>query len=229
MPSVLIVSDLRVYREGLAGALHDRGGVTVVGSAWHDNAVARTGDLHPEVVLIDLAPARGLRTVRSLRALGVGAALVVLAAPGAEGSVIEYARAGIDGCVTHESSLDEVQSTVEAVARGEKSCSPLTTAMLLSHLAELPPIAAPLAASGSRDGERRLTPRELQIVGLLQTGLSNKEIAGRLCIELSTVKNHVHNVLDKLRIRRRTEIGLALHRSGQAALVPEAAGDRAHS
>ena len=62
-----------------------------------------------------------------------------------------------------------------------------------------------------------LTRRERQIVGLIDQGLSNKEIASRLCIELPTVKNHVHNILEKLHVRRRGEAVARIRESRRAA------------
>jgi len=113
--------------------------------------------------------------------------------------VIACAEAGVSGYVTREASLDELTGVVESVARGESPCSPRISALLLRRVAE---------TAGRRtetDAARRLTRREAEIVGLIDEGLSNKQIAGRLSIELATVKNHVHSILEKLQVERRAE------------------------
>ena len=87
---------------------------------------------------------------------------------------------------------------LESVARGETLCSPEVAAALMDRVATLA-LGAP---SGS---DARLTKREAQIVALLEEGLSNKEIAQRLVIEVATVKSHVHNILEKLKLSGRSD------------------------
>ena len=89
---------------------------------------------------------------------------------------------------------------ISSVIAGESVCSPRVTALLLRRLASL-------AADGRSDSKAlALTQRENQVVRLLELGLSNREIAAQLCIEVATVKNHVHSLLAKLGVRRRTHV-----------------------
>jgi DNA-binding NarL/FixJ family response regulator len=113
--------------------------------------------------------------------------------------MIEIAEAGGAGCVTREQSLDELVATLRAVSRGEARFSPRVVAAFLDHIAVLasehttpPPLLA-------------LTAREREVLALIGRGFSNKEISAHLTIEVATVKNHVHSILEKLHVRRRTE------------------------
>lgn len=200
MIRALVASDIRLYREGLAEGLRSSGRVELVGTAADPAAsIAAAGDLAPDVVLVDLAMTGWEETVRELVATGDEIRVVVLGVREVEDEVLACAEAGVSGYVTREASLDELVDVVESVARGESLCSPRISALLLRRVTEL---------SGSRrqpDLADRLTPRETQIVELIDEGLSNKQIAGRLSIELATVKNHVHSILEKLQVERRGE------------------------
>jgi DNA-binding NarL/FixJ family response regulator len=107
---------------------------------------------------------------------------------------------------------------VRGVVRDELPCSPQIASTLLRRVGALASVAAPV------EPRARLTSRELEIVHLIERGLSNKEIGRELCIEVATVKNHVHNVLEKLQVRRRTEAvarirGRAVHPAEQQAVA----------
>jgi DNA-binding NarL/FixJ family response regulator len=201
----LVASDIRLYREGLAEGLRSSGRVELVGTAADAAAsIAAASDLGPDVVLLDLAMTGWEGTVRELVAAGDEIRVVVLGVREVDDEVLACAEAGVSGYVTREASLDELVDVVESVARGESLCSPRISALLLRRLTEL---------SGSRrqpDLADRLTPRETQIVELIDEGLSNKQIAGRLSIELATVKNHVHSILEKLQVERRGEAAAQL-------------------
>jgi DNA-binding NarL/FixJ family response regulator len=128
-----------------------------------------------------------------------GAALIALAIEDAPGSVASCAEAGVAGYVPRAASLAELRETVLHVARGESPCSPRAAAGLFRRVAAL---------AAERDGRgppAGLTRREVQVLDLLESGLSNREIAVRLSIAVPTVKNHVHHILGKLDVRRRGE------------------------
>jgi two-component system nitrate/nitrite response regulator NarL len=135
--------------------------------------------------------------VRSLAAAAPAVKVVAVAVPDSERDVIACVEAGVAGYVTREASVEElVQATLDAT-RGELHLPPRMAARLVRHVAEL--------ATDRPGPEARLTSRELEIVDLIDDGLSNKQIAQRLCIEVPTVKNHVHNILEKLQVDRRSE------------------------
>lgn len=151
----------------------------------------------PRVAILDVGLDAGRTCALRLRAALPEVRLIALAIDDTDESVVAWAEAGVAGFVTPDTSLEELMGVVECVAEGGTQCSPSATAALLRRLAEL----ANHRASGPRTFQ--LTPREREVVALIDRGLSNKQIASELHIELATVKNHVHSVLEKLQVDRR--------------------------
>lgn len=198
MIRVVILSDVRLYREALTELLarHD---LVVVGSAAERRAcLARIAESRPGVVLVDMAMADALVAVRSILLTAPQVRVVALGVTESEAEVVACAEAGVSGYVTREDSLGDLVAALESVARGEMRCSPRVAAALLRRVTSL-------AAERADGSSAQLTRREVEIVELIDEGLSNKQIASRLCIELPTVKNHVHNILDKLHVHRRAD------------------------
>jgi two-component system, NarL family, nitrate/nitrite response regulator NarL len=194
---VAVIAAVRIYREGLALFLGRRRGFEVVATAADVNeAVALLPRAQPAIALIDVTA--GAREVQRLLAGLPDLKVVALAVADTEHDVIGCAEAGVSGYVTSDDSLETVAAIISSVARGELLCSPWVAAALLRRVAT--GMGAPLAG-----GRGRLTVREREIVQLIDQGLSNKEIASRLFIALPTVKNHVHNILEKLQVHRRDE------------------------
>ena len=198
-PRLVVVSPMRIYREGLAHVLAQQGSINVVGVA------ARISELTPlltaaavDVVLFDLAVDGGLAALRRLGSY-VGPKVVVLGLSEDEGPIVACARAGIAGYVTQEATLQELIERIREASIGEFSCPPRVAATLLRNF------AAPRFADDRRTVIPRLTPRESEIVQLIERGMSNKEIARHLTIQLATVKNHVHSILEKLAVRHRAD------------------------
>jgi two-component system nitrate/nitrite response regulator NarL len=197
---VFLIAATRFYREGLAEALQRVAGIQVVGTATGvDDAVASVKLLAPDIVLLDTAVPRMLDLLRMLTAGPPATKVVALALPERASEVLACAEAGASGYVTEDASLADLVATIEGVARGEMRCSPRITGTLFRRIAVL--------ASGHSAAAPtpRLTAREHEILELLNEGLSNKQIARRLYIELPTVKNHVHHILEKLQVERRGE------------------------
>ena len=216
---VLIVADIRLHRDGLAETLRRHQAIDVLGTAADvDDALARAGSLSPDVILVDMVMRDGVRTVSTLALEVPKAKILAVAVPEAEEEVIACVEAGAAGCVTREAPLEDVISALGSLARGEAPCSPLMAAAIFKRVQEL-------AAGRPEDLEERLTPREREILGLIDEGLSNKQIAESLCIEIATVKNHVHSILEKLHVTRRGEAAAAVRhgtvlRDGVTCLIP---------
>jgi two-component system nitrate/nitrite response regulator NarL len=205
MTTVLVVGDIRLYREGLALILRDAPGFEPVGTAGDvASAVGVFRKTRPNVVLLDAAMADTVEAVRALVEAEPEMRVVVLGVDEQESEVIAYAEAGVSGYVTRAADTAALCDVLRTVARGGTLCSPEVTATLLRRVATL---------SAQRTQPRttsRLTLREREIVELMRSGLTNKEIAQRLCIEVATVKNHVHNILDKLDVRRRGDVATVI-------------------
>jgi two-component system nitrate/nitrite response regulator NarL len=217
---VYLISTMTLHREGLAEVLARRDGIELVGTSAHPDAVPLTAIAAPgaeeTIVILD---AGGLDVTEAAPRLAAASRARVLAinVPAREGDVIACAEAGVACCLTADASIDDLVAAIASVARGEAPCSPWTAAVLTRRVAALAgeqraPARAPEPATA------RLTARELEIVELVDRGLTNKEIARELCIELPTVKNHVHRILEKLGARRRADAA-ALIRRGRAAAV----------
>jgi len=203
MIRLLVIADIRLYREGLALLLSQRSGFVVCTAASRpDETPQSAGDLRPNVVLLDLSAPDSLGILRGLKADAPDVAVIGLAVSDTEQDVVACMEAGLAGYVSREGSLDELVATVESAARGELRCSPKVAGTLLKRLAALS------ATRSTRPEVARLTNREREIGHLLQQNLSNKEIALRLGIEVATAKNHVHNLLEKLNVRRRCDVDM---------------------
>jgi two-component system, NarL family, nitrate/nitrite response regulator NarL len=194
---IAIVVDIRLYREGLAQALA-REGIEVVATAADGSAgVACVASAQPDIALLDMAMLDSISTVRTLVAQAPQVRVVALGVPETDGHVLACIEAGVAGYVPRDGSLETLVDILMGVDRGEVLCSPRIIGSLFRRVAEL--------AAQPQPPLERLTVRELEILELIDQGLTNKEIARRLCIELSTVKNHVHNILEKLQVRRRAD------------------------
>jgi DNA-binding NarL/FixJ family response regulator len=165
--------------------------------------------LAPDATLLDLMTPDSLAVIRKLACEVPESRVVALAVPEDEEAVIACAEAGVAALLTRDQSIDDLLETLAGVARGEARVSPKLAAMLLRRVTAL--AAQRPASPGLRARRARLTRREHEVLRLLDEGLSNKEIAQRLCIELPTVKNHVHRILEKLAVHRRAEAVAWLH------------------
>jgi DNA-binding NarL/FixJ family response regulator len=200
MTRVIIVVSVRLYREGLAQLLGAQEGFNVVGTAPDGlAAAARLTNVEPDVALIEMAAPNVDRFVEALATRPSRVPLVALGISDSDSDVLACAERGAAGFVTSDASLEELTGTIRRAARGELVCSPRTAGTLLRRLGALAAERRPEALG------IRLTRREREVATLMREDLSNKEIATRLRIEVATVKNHVHNVLDKLHVHRRSD------------------------
>jgi DNA-binding NarL/FixJ family response regulator len=197
---VLIVADVRLYREGLAASLVRREQLLVMATcASRADAIAQIERLTVDVVVVDMATRESLELIADLRRLHANAKVLAFAVEEVTSEILDCAEAGAAGYVTVDASIDELVAAIESIARGELVCPPHIAATLFCHVAGR-------AERSMRGVERRtLTSRERQVLRLIQDGCSNKEIAQELSISEPTVKNHVHNLLDKLQVTSRTQ------------------------
>lgn len=200
MIQVVIVGGIRLYRDGLAQYLGTQTGVDVVATASdREDGVRVVAELRPDVVVVDMAMPESLVAVREVIAIIPDVKIVALSVPDLERAVIACAEAGIAAYVSRDGRLDDLVLAIRGATRGEMVASPRMAGALLRRVAALAAERPPLP---ELDG---LTAREQEVVRLMGEGLSNKQIASRLSIEVATVKNHVHNILEKLKVGRRAE------------------------
>jgi two-component system nitrate/nitrite response regulator NarL len=201
-PRVMIVSPVLLYREGLAASLSSDGRMDVVATTDPAGASAKALHCVPDAVLFDATGGDALELARHLRRSHSDMVLVGFGISDTTASAVACAEAGLGGFIDEDGSIDALVTTTQSALRGEFRCSPRVSAILCERLAALAN-ADPLRPAA---GACSLTPRERQIASLVSEGLSNKEIALGLQIGPATVKNHVHNILDKLGVRRRAAI-----------------------
>jgi two-component system, NarL family, nitrate/nitrite response regulator NarL len=210
MTRVFVVSNIRLYCEGLSEMLVRDGRLEVVGAAAEAPRDAdRIRAAAADVVLLDMGIPDALDAIRRLSRGTAPAKVVALGVANRSQRVVACAEAGVANYVGRDSSLDELVQAVEGAVRGEFDCSPRIAAALVGRVATL------AAGRGEgNDDDLYLTPRQLEVARLLDRGLTNQEIGTRLNIEVSTVKIHVHNIMDKLGVHRRGQAVAKLHRSG---------------
>jgi DNA-binding NarL/FixJ family response regulator len=205
-PDLLIVDDCRLYRDGLAVIIAREYGPAAVRTAHDTDSMLRALDeRRPDVILLNLASFESRSVMQAAHTHSPQSRLIVLGVcEDDEAEIVACAEAGVSGYHLRTGSLADLVQLIGSVIAGESPCSPRVTALLLRRLAAV-------AVDGHSDSrELALTQRETQIVHLLELGLSNKEIAAHLCIEVATVKNHVHSLLAKLGVRRRAHAAAVL-------------------
>jgi DNA-binding NarL/FixJ family response regulator len=213
-PRVLIASDVRLYREGLATILAGLGQLSIVAAvAGSDLTHACLAHFGADVVLLDIALPGCLGLPAALRT-EVPVKFIAFAVSDADHAVLACAEAGFAGYVGTHGCAEDLILTIEGALRGEVLCPPKIAGALFRRLAALANSHPP---DPSISG---LTRRELEILELVDRGHSNKEIARRLRIGPATVKNHVHNILEKLHVHRRAEAAAAIRIMRGARLPP---------
>jgi two-component system nitrate/nitrite response regulator NarL len=210
-PRVIIASDVLLHREGLAASLARDGRLDVVAAVGTPDALAAAARFAPCAVLVDASVEAGLTVARLLHASYPSLRLIGFGISGSGAGVIACAEAGLAAFVDRDGTIDGLVGAVLSALRGELACSPRIAAMMCDRLA--------LLAGARQEAAEPLTRRERDVAALIAEGLSNKEIAIDLRIGPATVKNHVHNILDKLNVRRRAAIVAKLRESSRATMA----------
>jgi DNA-binding NarL/FixJ family response regulator len=201
---VLIADDQALFRRGLYVVLGTEADIEVVAEADNGQvAVELAEELAPDVVLMDvrMPSLSGIDAARRIRDLLPSTRILMLTVSDEEDDLYEAIKAGANGYLLKEISVEEVAEAIRAVVRGQSLISPSMASKLLSEFNAL----------SRRASEREqfpapvLTARELEVLKLVARGMSNKEVAEELFISENTVKNHVRNILEKLHLHSRME------------------------
>jgi DNA-binding NarL/FixJ family response regulator len=213
---VLIADDQRVVREGLALVLGLLPDVEVVGCASDgDEAVALAADLLPDIVLMDLRMPRcnGAEATRLLRERVPQTTVVVLTTYADDRSVIDALRAGARGYLTKDAGGAEIRHALKQVLDNRAVIDPAVQHHVVDAIATLAPAQASRPLSPLPAG---LTPREAEVLTLIATGMSNREIAQHLVISEGTVKSHINHLLAKIDARDRAQAVTFAYQRGLA-------------
>lgn len=197
---VLIVDDCRVLREYLA-AVFTSHGAPPPRMAWDlVSMIAAFEAALPRVILLNTSTRDSAMLLRQAVKLGPHVRLVVLGvSEDDEANIVSYAEAGVAGYHLRNESLEDLLVMTHKVAAGGSLCSPRVSAILLRRLSTLASQRRPAPS------DLVLTGREVQILRMLEMGLTNRDIAEQLQIAIHTVKNHVHSLLTKLGVRTRAQ------------------------
>jgi DNA-binding NarL/FixJ family response regulator len=205
---VLVVDDTRLFRDQLITVLSAQPFIArAVGASDGEEALRELTDHGCTVALVSMATAGSVAICRQLATSSEATRVIALGVFGSDDEVVACAEAGVTGYLLRHETYDALLRVIVAVGRGEVSCPPPVAAALMRRMGQCGRgVDGPTGAS-------RLTTREREILGLIDEGMSNKEIARKLNIEIRTVKNHVHNLLEKLRVSRRGEAAALLRGS----------------
>lgn len=210
-PTVLHVSAVALHRDGVAGVLARSERVRMLGTASPDeDALGKLRQLRPDVVLLDLPAVKALSFAHLLKDAAPEVRLVALGVREAEDEVIACAEAGILGYASPEASAEELVAAVERVTRDELLCSPWVASSLLQRVGTLV-----RERPGPGTPSTCLLRGSVRFSSCLPRGARTRRSPRSLCIVFLTVKTHVHNILEKLGVRRSGEAA-ALGRSASA-------------
>jgi DNA-binding NarL/FixJ family response regulator len=191
--------------------MRDHPGVVLMDAVdLSSTGMAKIADAEPDVVLVDLGQTDPAAAARLIKAASPGAKLVAFALDETDDHVFACAAAGFSGYVPSESSADELHRALVDVREGHMHCAPHIAGAMFARLAVL------LREPDPRGPLPSLSSRESEILALVEQGRSNKEIARQLAISSATVKNHMHNLLQKLQVSRRGQAvaRLRAHQAG---------------
>lgn len=202
VPRLLIIGDIALFREGIENGLARTGEFHIIGSVDVHEALEIVRREPIDVAVLDTSRRRASSQARQL--LGVCPTLRIVAF-GIDGvdDALACAEVGVRAFVGEDGSVEEISEAVRIAAQGLSICPPELTARLLDRLAEM-------ARSSEIRRHDRLTERQDKIARMVAEGLSNKQIARELSISPATVKNHVHAILGKFDLPRRSAIGSQL-------------------
>ena len=202
---LLLIEDNRLLRDGIMSILKPHKDIIVIAASGDGaNTLLKIQQLKPNIVLLDL----GLRSQNSLRVVEIvkkdfpEAKIIIMDLAPVQADVLQYVKAGANGFILKDASLNDFLITIRTVAEGSTVLPPLLVDSLFSQIVD----------HAVREGKSELkkavqmTKREREVIILLSEGMSNKEIGQKVRISTYTVKSHIHNIMEKLALHTRLEI-----------------------
>jgi two-component system NarL family response regulator len=215
---IMIVDDHILFREGLAGLLRSQPDMEVVGECGSvAEALTTAQALRPQVILMDfsLPDGTGLDATRAILAEQPEVQVIFLTVHDNDERLLAAMRAGAKGYLLKNLSVTKLLASLRALERGEAAISRTMMARIIqefSHNAATQgPSPSPLVG---------LTSREIEVLSELASGITNQEIATRLYISENTVKNHIHNILEKMKLSNRREAIEYARKNGLGSAPP---------
>jgi two-component system, NarL family, nitrate/nitrite response regulator NarL len=203
---IAVVCGIRIYRDGIAAQIN-RYDTMHVDNVFSDcgSIIDRLESLDPDLVIADIAVDGLIDLVDRIKRNNTATKLIVLTYSGGEDKVCECVRLGVEGFVSNNDGFEDLKNCINAVLGGEFRYPSGVARSLAKRM------AGGTTDTGINNPLAVLTSRQSNVLQLMAKGLSNKEIARNLGIEVATVKNHVHDILDKLHVPSRLKAAAMLH------------------
>jgi two-component system nitrate/nitrite response regulator NarL len=212
---ILLVDDQPLFRGAIAALLAGQDDLEVVGEAENGlDGVEKAGVLLPDLVVMDveMPVMNGVEATRLIREQRPGVKVVMLTVSESDEHVFEAIRLGAHGYLLKDLRPEQLFDMIRSVMRNETPLSPAIAGRLLQEIRN--GATTRITSTEPPPEEPSVTPRELEILQLVAEGMSNKEIGKRLWITEGTVKNHVHNALEKLHMKNRIQAAAYIVRQG---------------
>jgi two-component system, NarL family, nitrate/nitrite response regulator NarL len=204
MIRVLIVTEVQFVGQATAAVIENEPDIEVIGCVSDEREALRLAARSNVVLISPRLHANGaLELTSNIAEAYPDVKILALGLTESRAWVLEYVEAGADGYVAREDSVDDLLRRIRAAARDRAVVSPDIAAALMSRISRYAQLFDEVEAGLHQDAS--LTPREREILELIGEGLTNQEIADRLVIEVGTVKNHVHSILQKLGVTSRQD------------------------
>lgn len=202
---LLLIEDNRLLRNGILAILKPQKDIVIIAASGDGkDTLLKIKQLKPNVVLLDL----GLRSQNSLHVVDIlkkdfpEAKIIVMDLAPVQADILQYVKAGANGFILKDASLNDFLITIRTVAEGSTVLPPLLVDSLFSQIVD----HAVREGKSKLNEAVRMTKREREVIGFLGEGMSNKEIGQKIRVSAYTVKSHIHNIMEKLALHTRLEI-----------------------
>lgn len=207
---ILLVDDHHLFLMGIDSILREQGDFEVVSHASNGwQAVEKAKQLKPDIILMDINMplCNGINATRIIREELPQISILMLTVNDTDEDLFEAIKAGAQGYLLKNLTPDELVQHIRGAYRGEVTLSGVMAGKIFKFFRENKTLIRKAEANGEKDKTTKhfLTPREIEILQYVIRGLTNREIAGELCISENTVKNHLRNVMEKLHIQNRVQ------------------------
>lgn len=204
--NLLLVNEIRLMGNVIVAALEDEPDIHVVACVTtFDEAIRVVREMDVDVALVStrLPDNGGLRLTSAIAEVDPSTKVLALGLTEEKKRVLRYVEAGASGYILKDDSLDDLVEIVRATQEGKVFVSPQIAAAMMERLSDLAQMFA--GVENNMTDTTTLTSREMEVLELISKGYTNQQIAQNLVIEVGTVKNHVHNILEKLNVSSRGE------------------------
>ncbi len=219
---LLVIEDNRLLREGITAMLNQHSEFKLVAAfGTSENILQKIPALKLDIMLLDpgLRSQNSLEVIRSIKKKSKEVGIIVMNLVPTQADILDYVKAGVSGFILKNASIEDLFSAVRSVARGEKVLPTHLTESLFTQIVKCA-VNGPGSVKVMESVD--MTQREQQVIELITSAMSNKEIAQKLHLSTHTVKSHIHNILEKLALHSRLQIARYVHDNGTVSTTASA-------